>query len=274
MKRILTSLHDTNTLGLAHNSGLVARQGAYIGSGKGGSVYGQMPVPSPRHVVDFDDFLRDFNSTSNWLVTVGSDSGTPTAALLAGGIGGVLRMTTGNDGTLAADTVQMTKRVLQYQASNGDLTFETRIKISAITQAYIFVGFTDTVDAALEAPIASAASGNTLSSPATDAVGWMFDTRMSTDNWWLTGVATNVDATAQNSGYAPVAGTYEILRITLDTSGNATFYRNGTAVGTVMTGALAAGTDLTPIITVSTGAGTTAKTLDIDYVLTAMDRVA
>lgn len=272
MKQILTSIHDSNTLGLAHDSSVIARQGLHVGGGKGGSVYGQMPVPSPRHIVDFEDFLRDFDSTSNWLVTVGNASGTPTAARLAGGMGGVLRMTTGNDGTLAADSVQMTKRVRMLQASNGGLTFETRIKISAITQAYIFVGLTDTVAAALEAPIISAASANTLTTNATDAVGWMFDTRMSTDKWWLTGVAGDTDATAQNSGYAPVADTYEILRIALDTRGNATFYRNGVKVGTIMSGALTASADLTPVITVATTTGTTAKTLDIDYIMCAMDR--
>lgn len=272
MKRILTSLHDTNTVGIDHGGGLVSRQGLYVGSGKGGSVYGQMPMHSPKHIVDFDDFIRDFNTTTNWLVTVGNDSGTPTAAYLAGGIGGVLRMTTGNDGTLAADTVQMTKRVRVLQASNGGLTFETRLKISAITQVYIFVGFTDTVAAALEAPIMSASSADTLTIAANDAVGWMFDTRMSTDNWWLTGVASTVAATHQNSGYAPVADTYEILRISVSATGAATFYRNGVPVGTVMTGALTAGADLTQVITVSTGAGTTAKTLDIDYVMSAMDR--
>jgi len=272
MKQILTSLYDTNTIGLAHDSSVIARQGLHVGGGKGGSVYGQMPVPSPRHIVDFEDFLRDFNSTSNWLVTVGNDSGTPTAALLAGGMGGVLRMTTGNDGTLAADSVQMTKRVRMLQASNGGLTFETRIKISAITQAYIFVGFTDTVAAALEAPIMSASSADTFTIAANDAVGWMFDTRMSTDNWWLTGVAATVAATHQNSGYAPVADTTEILRIALDTRGNATFYRNGAKVGTIMTGALTASAYLTPVITVSNVGGTTAKTFDIDYVMSAMNR--
>ncbi len=271
MKKILTSIHDTNTLGLAHDSSLVARSGVHIGSAKGGSVYGQLPVSSPTHLTFFDDFTRGFDTTNVWTYTEGTDSATSAAALAAGG--GGLILTTGDAGTgLAADTCQLTTKNLFWQASNGDLTFEIRIKLSAITTCWAFVGFTDTVAASLEAPIESAASANTLTTNASDAVGWMFDTRMSTDNWWLTGVAANTDATAQNSGYAPVADTYEVLRIVLDTSGKATFYRNGVPVGTIMSGAVTAATDLAPVIAVSKTSVAASMTATINYVGCSMKR--
>lgn len=276
MKRILTSLHDTNTVGIEHNGGLVTRQGLYVGSGKGGSVYGQMPMPSPRHVVFFDDFNRAFDptvATDPYVYTEGTDSATSAAAILAGGIGGVLRLTTGDAGSgLAADTCQLTTRVLGWQASNGGLTYEIRVKLSAITTCWAFFGFTDTVAASLEAPVISASSANTITTNASDAVGWMFDTRMSTDNWWMVGVAADTDATAQNSGYAPVADTYEVLRISISAAGAATFYRNGVPVGKIMSGAVTAATDLTPIIAVSKTSVAASMTCDVDYLMCAMDR--
>jgi hypothetical protein len=100
----------------------------------------------------------------------------------------------------------------------------------------------------------------------------MFDTRMTTDTWWLTGVAANVDATAQDTTYAPVADTYAKFRIEVSTAGVATFYYNGTAVGTTMTGALTAATDLTPTIYVSKTSVAASMTMDIDYIHVSMLR--
>jgi hypothetical protein len=264
MARILTSLHGMK-LGLDNLSRLIAPKG--IVSGEHGSQYAH---PSPSTVSFFDDFLGDV-ILDQWNAVEGTDSATSDAAILAGGIGGVLRLTTGDAGTgLAADMEQLTQ-ALQWQASNGGLTFECRIKLSAITTCYVFVGFTDLVT--LEGPIISAASADTITTNATDAVGWMFDTRMSTDNWWLVGVANDVDATAQNSGYAPVADTYETLRVEVSATGTAVFFRNGVQVGTAMTGALTAATDLTPTIAVSKTSVAASMTADLDYVHVAMIRV-
>jgi hypothetical protein len=269
MSRILKSIAG-RLLGLDHNKALVAPKGLI--SGEHGK---QLAAPAPNKVVLFDDFVGDRVATSVWLFTEGTDSATSSAALLSGGIGGVLRLTTGDAGTgLAADTEQMTANQLMWQASNGGLVFQARLKLSAITECYVFLGFTDTVAAALEAPIMSAGSANTLTSNATDAVGFMFDTRMTADTWWAVGVDTDVDATAYNTTYAPVAATYETFRIELDTSGNATFFRNGLQVGPVMSNAVAPGTDLTPIVTVSKTATAASMTLDLDYIHVAMDRAA
>lgn len=266
MARILTSLHG-RLLGLGHRKELIAPEG--VVSGRHGK---QIHAPAPSVVSFLDDFTRGLD-TNTWLATEGTDSATSAAATLSGGIGGVLRLTTGDAGTgLAADTEQLTQKELMWQASNGGLAAEFRLKLSAITTCYVFIGFTDTVAAALEAPIESAASANTLTSNASNAVGVMFDTRMSTDNWWLVGVKADVDATAQNSGFAPVADTYETWRIEVDTSGNATFYRNGVSVGTVMSNAITAATDLTLVMTASKTSVAASMTVDIDYVHASMLR--
>lgn len=262
--RILTSIHGRK-LGLTHDQHLMAPGGIIIGE------HGeQSRVPSVIDNVIFDDFLEGF-STGTWLATEGTDSATSSAAILAGGIGGVLRLTTGDAGTgYAADAEQITQNGLYWQATDGGLVFETRVKLSQITEDYVFIGFTDTT--ALEAPIISAGSANTITTNASDAVGVMFDTRMTTDNWWLVGVAADVDATLQNSGFAPVAATYETWRIEVSAAGIAVFFRNGVQVGTAMTGAITPATDITPIVTASKLSTATSITLDVDYIHVAKTR--
>lgn len=229
----------------------------------------QFAMPSPKMVTFIDDFIGDALD-ARWNIVEGTDSATSDAAILAGGIGGILRFTTGDAGTgLAADMVQMTQ-ALQWQASNGGLAIEARFKLSAITTCYVFFGFTDVTT--LEGPIISAASADTITTTATDAVGVMFDTRMSTDNWWLVGVANNVDATHQDSGYAPVADTYETWRIEVTAAGVATFFRNGVQVGTSMSGAVTPAADLTPTFAVSKTSVTASMTADMDVIALAMLR--
>lgn len=263
MTRIVTSKHG-EALGLDKDGKLIS-VGGFL-AGKHGS---QIALPSPSTVSLFDDFIGDAMD-ARWNIVEGTDSATSAESILAGGIGGVLRLTTGDAGTgLAADMIQLTQ-ALQWQASNGGLVFQTRVKLSAITTCYAFLGFTDLVT--LEAPIESAASADTITTTASDAVGFFFDTRMTTDNWWVAGVAGNTDATHQNIGYAPVADTYETFRIEVSTTGVATFYRNGVQVGTAMTGALTAATDLTPTIAVSKTSVAASMTMDIDYIHVAMNR--
>lgn len=261
-------LSAESTAGAAKGKSKLVSDGGFVAGGRGSAI----ALPSPSTVAFFDDFTGDVIA-DQWNLLEGTDSAVTDAAILAGGIGGVLRLTTGNDGTgLAADQVQITQ-ALQWQASNGDLVFQARLKLSAITTCYAFVGFTD-LAATLEGPIVSAASANTLTSNATDAVGFMFDTRMDDDKWWLVGVATDVDATHQNTGFAPVADTYETFRIEVTTGGKATFFRNGLQVGTQMSGAVTAAADLTPTITVSKTSVAASMTADLDYVHVAMARAA
>ena len=258
------SLPDQFAAGPSHE--LLVRSGVVALGAPGAQFY----LSGVEKVVMFDDFLGDVIA-DQWGLLEGTDSATTNAAILAGGIGGVLQITTGDAGTgLAADMAQIVQ-ALQWQASNGNLVMEARLKLSAITTCYVFVGFTD-LAATLEAPIESAGSNDTLTSNASDAVGFMFDTRMATDNWWLVGVKANTDATHQNMGAAPVADTYATFRVEVSSAGEATFYYNGAQVGTAMANALTAATDLTPTINASKTAVTASMTVDVDYVYVSMDR--
>lgn len=263
MSRILKSLQGRE-LGLAHDGELVSAKGFVSGNpGK------QIDHFSPNTVALFDDFDEGF-STGKWLATEGTDAATSAAAVLAGGIGGVLRLTTGDAGTgLAADTEQITQNQLMWQASNGSLNFQIRVKLSAITTCWAFFGLTDTVAASLEAPFTL--SGTTFTSNASDAVGFLFDTGATTDTWRCVGVKADTDGTAVDTTYAPVADTYETFRIEVDTSGNATYFRNGTVCGYIAN-AITAATDLTIIMAASKLSVAASMTVDIDYVHASMNR--
>ena len=217
----------------------------------------------------FDDFLGDVIA-DQWNYTEGTDGATADAAILAGGPGGVLRMTTGDAGTgLAADLCMITT-ALQWRASNGGLSATAKFKLSQITDAYLFFGFTDVVT--LEAPIEASGTGNALVSNASNAVGFLFDTRMTDDKFWLVGVKADVDAVAQNTAVAPVAATDVTLSVLVSTDGTASFYINDVGVGSAMVNAVTAATMLTPAFAASKTATATSMTADVDFVGVSMDR--
>jgi len=269
-QRILTSIHGKK-LGLSHDGRLIAPQGIMLGENAGQ----QVRIHGPCCSVLWDDFTNHGFNTNVWLATEGTDSATSSAAILAGGLDGVLRLTTGDAGTgYAADAEQITGKTLQWQADNGSLIYEIRVKLSAITTCYVFLGLTDTIAASLEQPIYSAGSANTITTDASDAVGFFFDTGMTDDNWWIAGVKGDTDATHQDTGFAPVADTYETFHIELTTDGDAIFYRNGLQVGTKMTGAVTANVPLAPIFTVSKLSVAASMTMDVDYVHVSQNRLA
>lgn len=211
----------------------------------------------------FDHFLGDALD-ARWGLAEGTDSATIDAAIVSGAAGGKLRITSGDAGTgLAADLAQFVGE-LQYAAARGGIDFEVKLQLSRITNAYLFVGFTD--NKALEAPVISASSADTITTNASDAVGFMFDTNMASDVFHLVGVKTDVDATRQNSNIAPVAATDVTLRVTGDADGNAAFYINGVQVGTVMANAFSPSVALAPVICLGQFTGTTSITSDVDYV--------
>lgn len=223
-----------------------------------------------RFCVFKDDFLGGSQAYSTtivdgWRSRKGSDGQCVDWTVTPAANGTVVGVIGDTTATMAASGVQLDSG-LSWKANQGDLVFEAKVKMQQITTIAVFIGLTDQT-AALEMPIQSASSGNTITTNATDAVGFMFDTEMTADTWWLVGVANDVDATAQNTTTAPVADTYAIFRIELSSTGVATFYYNGTAVGTAMTGAVTATVPLTPVIAGfnRTTSGTPALTADWVY---------
>lgn len=227
-------------------------------------------TPTMKNLVRFqDDFLGDVLA-DQWAVVEGADT-TTSDAVVTDGIGGTLVLTTGDSATLtyAGNGIQVTHGAFySFKAANGGLRYGVRLKISAITTAAFFVGFTDL--GTFEAPIESAGSGNTLTTNATDAVGFMFDTRMTADNIWCVGVKGDTDATAVNSGIAPVADTYILLEFEVNSDGDAIFYIDGDVVGRV-DDAVTTTVGLTPTVA-ATSLVAASRTVTVDYIECEMNR--
>jgi hypothetical protein len=168
---------------------------------------------------------------------------------------------------MAVNGTQLQSR-LNWKAEQGGLVCEFRLAIDTITTVCVFLGLTDQVSA-LEMPFTL--SGTTLTSNASNAVGVLFDTDATTDDWWLVGVAADVDATKQDSAVAPTAGTFETWRIELSATGAATFYRNGSVIGSAMTGAVTASAGLTPVVAAFSRT-TSSRNIDVDEVLVQAQR--
>ena len=210
----------------------------------------------------YDDFLGD-TLDSFWNATAGSDPQAVVPTPFAGQ-GGTVRLVGGDDAgqTMVLNGSQLDSN-LQWSGSFS-ATMEARLRVTpGITFCVIYVGFTDQV-AALEMPFTLAA-GNVLTSNASNAAGFLYDTNADADNWWGVGVKADVDATHQNLAVAPVNGVYETLRVELQAGGFARFYRNEVPIGTIMSNAITNTTLLTPIV--ATLGRSLSRTVEVDYVL-------
>lgn len=246
----------------------VSHDGEFISAGLALGINGkQIEYPSPTRVVHFEDFLGDA-APAEVNYTEGTDTVTADGAIVAL-VNGVFRLTAGDSaGTIAADGAQLNTE-LNWKANAGKLIFEARVSIAAITTVSCFVGLTDTK--ALEAPFSLA--GTTLTSNATDAVGFLFDTEATTDTIRLVGVKADTDATAQDTGLAFVAATYKTLRIEINSDGAAAFYIDGLQKGTLMANAVTTTVALTPVFIIRPEGAVAGRTMDIDYFMVAADRV-
>src|SRR3990167_2986073 len=217
----------------------------------------------------YDDFLGQEIDGYRWQNKLGSDANVVAPIVLASQTNGIVRMVTGSDAgaTMAINGVQL-QSDLNLKSNKGGLVFECRVMMDAITSVCVYVGLTDQI-AALEMPFTL--SGTTLTSNATNAVGVLFDTDATTDDWWLVGVAADVDTTHQDAGVAPVASTLETWRIDVSATGTATFYRNGTLIGTAMAAAVTASAGLTPVVAAFSRT-TTVRNIDVDHVLVQAQR--
>jgi len=210
-----------------------------------------------------DHFDGDVIS-DQWSAAQGTDGQGAIAAVVAGEAGGWVRLTCG-DTTVVAESLSSLTRGLNWKANKGGLHFKTIVRpLTSVANVSYFVGFTDVLaTTTLEDPMSL--SGTTLTTTATDAVGFLFDTAADNDTWHCQGVKNGTDTALLNTGLAPAAATEQVLEIFLDTSGNATFLINGSVVGTVAA-AVTATVALTPVITVMART-TTVKSLDADFVL-------
>jgi len=220
----------------------------------------------------FDDFLQQTFTEADtpWILNSGTDPQAIDPAITAAECG-VLLMTTGDDdGTTAVDAVQIVGHI-PVQADSSGLVFETRLHINtAITNISVFAGLTDVTT--LEEPFSIAAGAYT--SNATDAAGFVYDTSATTDEWHMVAVDGGVDdAGCATTGTAPVADTYQKLRMEVSSDGaTINFYIDGTLEDTLSgdTG-VSPDVNLYPTIVVC-GDSTASKTVDVDYIYVGHNR--
>lgn len=213
----------------------------------------------------FDDFVYQTipESDTPWVLNAGSDDLAIDPAISSAECG-VLRLTTGDgDGSTAVDASQVICAI-PVQADSTELVFEARLKLTAITNVAVNVGLTDVTS--LEEPFTIGAS-DTITSNASDAACFTFDTGADTDEWFMCAVDSDTDDTANaTTGTAPTAGTYQIFRIEVDSDGaTIRFYIDGTLEGT-FSGDAGVSPDANLYATVvACGDGTASKTVDVDY---------
>lgn len=209
----------------------------------------------------YDDFLGDVLA-DQWSAAEGNDAQAIIATIDAQA-GGVVRMTTG-DTAVIAESAQSLTHGLNWKANQGGLYMYTRFKpITAVTTVSYFVGFTDVLaTTTLEAPMSL--SGTTLTTTATDAVGFLFDTDATNDTWHCQGVKNDTDTALTNTGIAPAADTWVDLEIKVDSTGGATFFINGALVATVAN-CVTATVALTPVV-FAMARTTSSRSVDVDVI--------
>lgn len=220
-------------------------------------------------VDDFTQQVLTEDDSSPWILNSGADAQAldPAVNLQSGG---VVRLTTGDaDGTTANDGSQLVLAI-PVLAQSGGLVFETRLHInSAITTVSLFAGLTDST--ALEEAFTNAA--DTITSTASDGAGFLYDTDATTDNWWAVAVDSDTDDTGNaTTGVAPVADTYQVLRIEVSADGGTIrFFINGVLVKTLTGGGVSPDVALYATV-IACATTTTSKTVDIDYVMVSTNR--
>ena len=175
-----------------------------------------------------------------------------TTSTVALGSGGVLLTTAATDTKTATQTQG---GIWWYPAKNP--VVEMKFRIDVITNVAIYAGFSDAVSEAsslLPHGIVTA----TQTATATDSAGFHFDTRQTNAYFNIVNSLAAGSAKAFTqlaSTYVPVAATDLILRVEIDTSGNARYYWNGIEVG-YKASAVTSTTPLIPFFGIRNNTGT------------------
>ena len=158
-----------------------------------------------------EEWLHDnINSSAangvRWLTT--TDSGTAfgvndSAELQAQGVTGS-----------ANDNYNEIAHRLTWRAQDGMMSMEARVDLTDITAVGTFIGFSDNV---AENQLPVALSGTTFTAQANTALGFVFCTDATNDNWHVTMVddtnLTTVPIASLNTGVAPVNNTPQTFKV-------------------------------------------------------------
>jgi len=219
----------------------------------------------PSKVVAYDDFLGD-TLDATWSGGSGADGSSPA---LNAQSGGVVRLATGGGTSGFGGNISSLTLGLNFQADKGEMLARARVQIDNKANSWIFVGFTDTLASSSAEQPFSLDGSNALTSTATDAAGFLYDSTGS-DYWFVAGVAGDTDAGPTQLDQTPANGTWVELEVRVRSSGLAEFILDGSQVAQLAS-AVTPGTALTPIVAASDD-NTGSRILDVDWVLTVAER--
>lgn len=205
----------------------------------------------------FDDFNRPVIDTNRW---VAGSTNSATAFAINAQTNGVLRGTVTNN---SSNDLSVVYGSLNYQADDaGPLVFEARCSIITSLSQLIFIGLSD--EATNERPIDY--NGGTLTTTATDAVGFYYAGGEASATWRYGGVKNGTDSAhaAAPSRLNPVAATFQTFRIVVNADGAASFFINGEVVKENVASCVTVTTSLMPYFSITDDGA--AGSLDVDYV--------
>ncbi len=206
----------------------------------------------------YDDFFNLAIDTTNQY-TVGTE-GTSAAVGITAALNGVLQIDTGTD----VDSRNCIASRLNFAAARG-VTVEARIKtLTSDAALLLYFGLTDAKDEGSGLlPIGdSALDSANITANADDFAGFAVRTETDDNIYVVSGIATSLQSA--DSGTDLVLGTWMILRIELDTDGNALFYINNIYVGAIED-AITASDPLCIFLGGLITAGSTAAFIQMDF---------
>ncbi len=252
---------------------------------------GNAPSATPgiaTHMEYFDDFNRSvlavaaLGSTIDYLSFVGDGTGSSVVGIGEISPEGILTMTGGDDGD-AEDTVEVTLGTSAYGGlvSAGLVIVEYRASVEDITAGDWFLGLTEDVTADgsedLEYDVDTNVVTDVTEVNSSIAFAFSSDAVNPTSLIAVSTNATNVGNAADEYTLAgtPVAATYQVLRIEVDTAGHAFWYVDGVLEGAEPL-AVATTATLMPYMAAGSAddcaAGCGVTKVDIDYLLWVVAR--
>ncbi len=164
----------------------------------------------------FDQVTLDVTNDYNQTLGGTNDLG----ALIAGGENG-FKGTCGD----TDNEVSFLATALIFDISQNPV-IEARIKIADVSGTFVYFGFSDAITEATPAATIDAAGG-TLTAVATDAAGIVIDADLGTSSIYGASVKGGAAVQSGDSGIDWADGETKVLRVRLNTGGNAFFYVDG-----------------------------------------------
>jgi len=222
----------------------------------------------------FDDFLdAAIDATNNWIIFAGTDGDADAAVTVTAPEGQVVMGSGDGDSTEDGSVLSTILLAKGSLVSLGTTVFECRVSLDQITGCSQWYGLCDVLATDAERMPHTVDSGTVADGglTVTDVAGFSFSSdATATDEFTVTsenGGTIGASAAEESTLVTPVADTYNVLRVEVDSAGNAVFSIDGTVVATHAL-AVDPAAVLIPYIGMDSGTDAQAVTnLSIDYIL-------